>query len=101
MAQLPRADATIAEVSGPCGSSNVRLPAAAGRQAGGDDQSSRVMAEERIERRDPRGRAQGHVSAPRCRERSMPEAVTLQDIYQARQAIGAGIRRTPPAASDP
>ena len=30
----------------------------------------------------------------------MPEAVTLQDIYRARQAIGARIRRTPLAASD-
>jgi threonine dehydratase len=30
----------------------------------------------------------------------MPDAVTLQDIYRARQAIGAGIRRTPLAASD-
>jgi threonine dehydratase len=30
----------------------------------------------------------------------MPDAITLQDIYRARQAIGAGIRRTPLAASD-
>jgi threonine dehydratase len=30
----------------------------------------------------------------------MPEAVTLRDIYRARQAIGARIRRTPLAASD-
>ena len=30
----------------------------------------------------------------------MPDAVTLQDIYRARQAIGARIRRTPLALSD-
>jgi threonine dehydratase len=30
----------------------------------------------------------------------MPDAVTLQDIYRARQAIGGGIRRTPLAMSD-
>ena len=30
----------------------------------------------------------------------MPDAITLQDIYRAHQAIGAGIRRTPLAASD-
>src|SRR5918995_3273885 len=30
----------------------------------------------------------------------MPDAVTLQDIYRARRAIGARIRRTPLALSD-
>jgi threonine dehydratase len=33
-------------------------------------------------------------------ERSMPDAITLQDLYRARRAIGARIRRTPLAASD-
>jgi threonine dehydratase len=36
----------------------------------------------------------------RREERSMPAAITLQEIYRARRAIGAGIRRTPLALSD-
>src|SRR5918996_3693633 len=71
------------------------------RPACGDDQSGRAMAMGLIEQRDTDASCIVHrVTAPAIRGAPMRDAVTLQDIYRARQAIGARIRRTPLAISD-
>jgi threonine dehydratase len=58
------------------------------------------MAKALVKQRDPGAGALDHQGpAPRFRGAAMADAVSLRDIYRARQAIGAGIRRTPLAPS--